>query len=244
MPGPVLEICVADNPSLEAAITGGANRIELCSALELGGLTPTPGLLRVAASSPIPVYAMVRPRSGDFVFSEADRAVMLAEIDAIAEAGLAGVVLGASLPDGSLDTETLGHLAERARAHQLGTTLHRAFDLVPDIAEAVEAASALGFERILTSGRAARAIDGVGDIALAHQCAQGRLAIMAGSGIAPDVVRAIRSRAPLDEWHASCGTSQPQSAAAVSLGFTAPERRSTEVESVKALRRALDALVR
>jgi len=85
MTTPLLEVCVADPESLDAAVAGGADRIELCSALELGGLTPSPGLMSLAAEAPIPVYAMVRPRSGDFVFNANDLSLMLADIDAIGD---------------------------------------------------------------------------------------------------------------------------------------------------------------
>ena len=93
-----LEVCVADPQSLVAAIEGGADRIELCSALEQGGLTPLPGMISLAAASPIAVYALVRPRTGDFVFDAHDVDAMLRDIDAIRAAGLAGVVIGASRP--------------------------------------------------------------------------------------------------------------------------------------------------
>ena len=123
----LLEVCVADALSLAEAIAGGADRIELCSSLELGGLTPTPGLIGQAAEAPIPIYAMVRPRSGDFVFDTGDLDCMYREIDAVRAAGLAGVVLGASRPDGTLDTAMLEKLSRHASG--LGTTLHRAIDL-------------------------------------------------------------------------------------------------------------------
>src|SRR5262245_37162108 len=95
----LLEVCVDSPQGLAAAIEGGADRIELCSALELGGLTPLPGLMKAAAAAPIPVYAMIRPRGGLFVFDEADEAAMMADIDAVRAAGLAGVVIGANQPD-------------------------------------------------------------------------------------------------------------------------------------------------
>src|SRR5262249_55198139 len=148
----LLEVCVDSPQGLDAAIAGGADRIELCSALELGGLTPTPGLIGRAAQAPIPVYAMIRPRPGNFVFGPADIDAMLLEVETIRHAGLAGVVLGASNADGSLDRLTLEKLMDGSSG--MGTTLHRAFDLVPDLEEAVTIAVGLGFERILTSGRA------------------------------------------------------------------------------------------
>lgn len=120
-----LEVCVDNVDGLAAALAGGADRIELCSALDIGGL------LRAASSSPVPVVAMIRPRGGDFRFGDADTRLMLDEIDAIAAAGLQGVVLGASKPDGRLDQATLEKPVRRARDHRLRCTLHRAHRPVP-----------------------------------------------------------------------------------------------------------------
>ncbi|WP_421762223.1 copper homeostasis protein CutC [Devosia sp.] len=234
----VIEICVADAASLSAAIVGGADRIELCSALEMGGLTPSPGLMRIAARAPIPVYAMVRPRSGDFVFGAGDFDVMRAEIDAVRAAGLAGVVLGASQVNGELDAEMLAHLV--AHADGLGVALHRAIDLVPDITDAVNIAVELGFQRILTSGGAETALAGVAGIATALAAARGRIVIMAGSGITPAALGALLEQLPLTEVHGAAALPQPtEGADAVRLGFAAASRRVTDAETVAALKRIL-----
>jgi len=233
-----LEVCVADPPSLAAAIAGGADRIELCSALELGGLTPGPGLVALAAAAPMPVYALVRPRSGDLVFGPPDADAMLRDIDAVRAAGLAGVVVGASRPDGSLDVPLLERLV--AHAAGLGVALHRAFDLVPDIAEATETAVALGFERILTAGGARVALDGLAGLALAHATARDRLAIMAGAGLDPGNVARLLAAVPVDEVHSSCAAAGvPQAAAAVRLGIAAPLVRRTDAGIVRAFRAVL-----
>ena len=238
-----LEVCVADPQSLAAAVAGGADRIELCSALELGGLTPTPGMMALAAATPVPAYAMVRPRSGDFVFDAADIDAMLCDIDAIRAAGLAGVVLGASLRNDALDTGLLERLLRHAEG--LGSTLHRAIDLVPDIAEGTEAAVSLGFERILTSGGAAAALDGTAGLLSAHATARGRIAIMAGSGLTPDNVRTLLDAVPVDEVHSSCARTSPTtSRAAIRLGFAASARRSTDPEVVAEFRRRLDEVAK
>ncbi len=234
----LLEICVDDAAGLEAAIAGGADRVELCSVLELGGLTPTPGLIALAARADVPVRAMIRPRPGDFVFSPADIEAMLADIAAVRTAGLEGVVLGASLADGRLDVETLAALSGAASG--MKRTLHRAIDLVPDMAEAVEQAIALGFDTILTAGRARTAPDGIDQIALAHQVAAGRITIMAGSGINAQTARAVLDKVPLTALHASCGEAAPAaSPPAMRLGFDSPGRRATSHEKVAALRRVL-----
>ncbi|MBE7184104.1 MAG: copper homeostasis protein CutC [Methylobacterium mesophilicum] len=235
----LLEVCVGDPESLQAAVEGGADRIELCSALELGGLTPGPGLIARAARVSVPVYAMVRPRGGDFVFGDGEVAAMLADIAAIRDAGLAGVVLGASLPDGSLDRETLRVLVEASRG--LGKTLHRAFDLVPAVEPAVETAAELGFERILSSGRARTAAEGVADLRRAHRAAAGRVAIMAGSGVNPDTVGALLDALPLAEWHGSCSLpiAMP-SPRAVALGFASPGAvKRTSADEVRRMKASL-----
>ena len=109
----LLEVCVDSAAGLDAAVAGGADRIELCSALDVGGLTPSAGLTRLAAGCGLPVFAMIRPRAGGFVFGAADVAVMQADIAAAREAGLAGVVLGASRPDGRLDEWVLAGWSSR-----------------------------------------------------------------------------------------------------------------------------------
>ena len=139
----ILEVCVDDADGLAAAIAGGADRIELCSALGVGGLTPTRGFMQLAARSPIPVNAIIRPRIGGFVYSDDEAAIMIADIEAACEAGLAGVVVGASRSDGTLDRAVLERLIKAAAT--LDVTLHRAFDLVPDFDAAVEMAIDLGF---------------------------------------------------------------------------------------------------
>lgn len=236
-----LEVCVADPQSLAAAIAGRAERIELCSALELGGLTPLPGLMALARESGIETYALIRPRSGDFVFDADDEAAMLRDIDAVRAAGLSGVVLGANHPDGRLDAELLARLL--AHATGLGNTLHRAIDLVPDFAEATETAIALGFDRILTSGGAPTVLEGLGQLALAHATARGRIKVMAGSGVRPDNVLEILAAVPVDEVHSSCaGTPVPSAEGAVRLGFAPKAKRHTDADVVRAFREKLAGL--
>jgi copper homeostasis protein len=236
----LLEVCVDDAAGLRAAVDGGADRIELCSALSVGGLTPSPGLMALAGKLDIPVYAMIRPRPGDFVFDAGDMDVMRVEIDAVRSAGLAGVVLGVSRPDGSLDTEALRNLVEHARG--LGLTLHRAFDLVPDFADAVEIAVDLGFERILTSGGAKSAPDGVDALAAIVADASGRISILPGSGVTLKTVDALLSRLSVTEVHSSCSKEKPaHDARLVSLGFVAPSARQTDAQAVRALKARLTA---
>lgn len=235
-----LEVCVDDAEGLAAAIEGGAGRIELCSALSTGGLTPSAGLMHLAATAPVPVYALIRPRPGDFCFSPADIAAMTGDIAAARAAGLTGVVLGASLSDGRLDATTLGALIGAASGLRLA--LHRAFDLVPDIESAVETAVELGFERVLTSGGAPSALAGLAGMRAAHTAARGRIAIMPGAGINAGNIGAILSAVPVSDIHASCSAPAPAAdPRALAFGFASPTARRTSAALVRALRDALPA---
>ena len=197
-----LEVCVDTIDGAIAAQAGGADRIELCAALSEGGLTPSTGLMVAAAGLDVPSYAMIRPRSGLFVYSEAEIQVMLDDIAAVKEADLAGVVLGAQTPDGTLDTRVLGRLL--AAAEGLGATLHRVIDIVPDPLAALEQAIALGFERVLTSGGAAAAVEGTEMIRAMVQQAAGRITIMPGSGLTEDNISDFVAQTGVVEVHASC----------------------------------------
>lgn len=236
MPDILLEICVEDASGLQSAIAGGAGRIELCSALALGGLTPSPGLMAEAARSPIPVMAMIRPRAGGFVWSTEDLRQMKADIAAARNAGLAGVVLGASRPDGRLDEWMLTTLLNEAEG--MDTTLHRCFDLTPDKLQALETAIHLGFRRILTSGGAPTALEGAATLQSLFAQAQTRITLMPGAGIRPETLPALR-HLPLREIHASCSMPQPEDMSVVALGFGPPERRVTSEPAIRALKSAL-----
>jgi copper homeostasis protein len=234
-----LEVCVDTPAGLAAALAGGADRIELCAALDLGGLTPAPGLMAQAAASGCETLAMIRPRAGDFVYEPRDLDAMRRDIDAARAAGLTGVVLGASRPDGALDAAALAALVAHAAGLELA--LHRAFDVVPELSEALEAAIALGFARILTSGGRPTAAEGGEAIASLVAQARGRIAIMAGAGLTPANVADVARRTGVSEVHASCRapTLEPRTGAVAELGFAASGRRDTSRSVVEAMRRAL-----
>ena len=231
----LLEVCVEDIAGLKAAVEGGGDRIELCSALPLGGLTPSAGLMAAAAKMPVPAYAIIRPRAGGFVYSTDEIDIMKRDIDAARAAGLPGVVLGASLPDGRLDVDTLAALTTHAEG--LGKTLHRAFDLVPGVEEAVDAAISLGFERILTSGGAKTAAEGLTMLEQAIAAAAGRISIMPGSGVTLATVGKLWPRLQVSEIHASCSAPVSEmDERVIALGFSAPSVRRTDAATVKALK--------
>lgn len=235
--GVTLEVCVDSAEGLEQAVAGGADRIELCAALALGGLTPSAGLIAAAARCGVPVVAMIRPRAGNFVWSQAEVAMMEAEIAAVRAAGLAGVVLGASLPDGRLDAPVLRRLV--AAAQGLERVLHRCIDLAPDMEEALDQAVGLGFQRILTSGGAVTAEAGAARIASLLARAAGRITVMPGSGVTP-ANAALFKGLGIAEIHASCSVSDPVEGRAVEMGFAPPVLRQTDADAVRTLRRALE----
>jgi copper homeostasis protein len=242
----ILEVCVDTPAGLAAAIEGGADRIELCSALALQGLTPAPGLIALAAEARIPIYPMIRPRNGDFVYDAGDLDAIFRDIDAVREAGLAGVVIGANRPTGDLDVDALAMLV--AHAEGLGVTLHRAFDLTPDPMAALETAIDLGFERILTSGCALNAMAGAETIAALVERAAGRIAILAGGGVNPSNVAELVARTGVREVHGSCsgpmnyGLGQGHEDRAYKLGFVQDGLRDTDQETVAAVVKVLREL--
>lgn len=235
----LLEVCIDDMPGLTAALAGGADRIEVCSALPVGGLTPSAGLMRKAAECGVPAVAMIRPRAGGFVFAEDDLDVMLADVARAREVGLAGVVLGAALSDFSLDIEMLLRL--RDAAGDLEICLHRVFDLTPDPFEAMDQAIELGFSRILTSGQAKSAPEGS---ALLHDLvryADDRICILPGGGINTENVAEVVRAVGTSEIHASCSKVKiTSSEKLINLGFTPSSgRRMTDPEMVGEMRRML-----
>ncbi|MCU0828807.1 MAG: copper homeostasis protein CutC [Tabrizicola sp.] len=236
--GLILEVCVDSPAGLAEAVLGGADRIELCSALPLGGLTPSAGLMDHAAGCGVPVMVMIRPRAGDFMWSDADIAVMEADIAAARRAGLAGVVLGASLADGRLDKEVLRRLL--AAASGMDLTLHRCFDLVPDMSLALEQTIGLGFSRILTSGGALTAVAGSERLRALVEQAAGRIAIMAGAGVEAGHVAGLLATG-VREVHGSCAERVAVCGKGPEMGFGPETERRTNAACVRALKQAMEA---
>lgn len=236
----VLEVCVDDVAGLDAAQQGGADRIELCSSLGCGGLTPSDGLMAEAARRSLPVIALIRPRSGDFVYREAEARVMEHDIARAAELGLAGVAIGALTPERELDLALLERLIHAANG-RLQLTLHRAFDLVREPGAALEAAIALGFQRVLSSGGAPTAAAGAPQLAALVRQSQGRIGILAGSGIRPDNVAALLAATGVPEVHASCRRPAPSPADAdlQALGFSEAQAWLCSADTVQAMQRQI-----
>lgn len=232
----LLEICIDDPAGLEAAKEGGADRVELCSALALGGLTPSAGLMWLAVRSPLPVMAMIRPRAGDFVWSAEEHEAMRAEIAAARAAGLAGVVIGASNADGTLDAPMLADLVRHAEGMDI--TLHRAIDLCPDPVVAMKLCARLGIPRVLSSGGAVTAAQG---IARLRAMTGHGVTVMPGGGISADTLDTLTGLR-LEEVHASASTPAlpPRDARVAAFGFQPAGARETDATRVAALRARLD----
>lgn len=248
-----LEVCIDRSESLQAALAGGARRVELCAALELGGVTPSHGMiacsveLAAAADRPFDVMVMVRPHPGGFVYSSSETRIMERDIAAARKLGAHGVVFGALTAERQVDCAIVRDLVAAARP--LSTTFHRAFDLAADPRAALDALIECRVDRVLTSGQSAAALAGADLLARLVRQANGSLSIMAGAGVhSRNVVELVR-RTGVTEVHASAraaatsvGTIQGRTFADT-LDFVRPDRMTDERE-VRALVAALADLER
>lgn len=202
---PILEVCCADIESAIAASEGGAQRIELCSALSADGLTPSGALIAAARALPaIKLHVLIRPREGNFVYTPSEQAVMMADISLAADLGADGVVIGALTPEGELDIPLCMALTSKAVAKGLNVTFHRAFDQCIDPFNALEQIIAMGCDRLLTSGQAPTAAEGVKMIADLQRLAGSRLIVMPGAGVNPSNAANILTATGCSEIHSSC----------------------------------------
>ena len=243
---PVLEIAANSLASAQAAQTGGATRIELCAALELGGITPSwAQIALVRERVPIPLHVLIRPRAGDFVYDDDEIAVMSADVAHCAAAGCDGVVIGALTEDGDIDIARCRELVNAAGALEL--TFHRAIDVCRDPTRALEEVIALGFRRLLSSGGAPGASQGVARLRALMEQAAGRIVVMPGGGITAGNIAALFAATGAGEFHASAKRSLPSRMRHTperALGMGDGEIRTDADEvrhMVEALRRAAGA---
>ncbi|MDE6527787.1 MAG: copper homeostasis protein CutC [Muribaculaceae bacterium] len=201
----MLEVCAASLHSVSEAAAGGAARVELCSALGEGGVTPSAGFITsacaIARKAGLKVHVLIRPRGGDFVYDAAETACMAEDVCVARRCGADGVVIGALLPDGSIDMDTCAALIDKAG--DMSVTFHRAFDLCRTPHTALEAIIRLGCHRLLTSGCAPSAMKGVGTLDALNRLADGRIIIMPGAGVTPDNAASILRLSGCHEIHAS-----------------------------------------
>ncbi|TPE43917.1 copper homeostasis protein CutC [Pontibacter mangrovi] len=199
---PLLEICVDSVASAVAAERGGAQRVELCDYLAGGGTTPSAGMIEVVGQSiSIGLHVLIRPRRGDFLYSEAEFEVMRRDIQLCRQLGVDGVVIGALAKDGSIDMPGTQGLIEAAEG--MSITFHRAFDLVADPLQALDDLLQLKVHRLLTSGQQETALQGADLIRELNERAAGNLVVMPGGGVTPSNVQELVSRTGAREVHAS-----------------------------------------
>ncbi len=197
---PLIEACVDSYASAMAAARGGADRLELCANLAIGGTTPSLSLFRqVRRDCPVKANVLIRPRFGDFLYDQAELEEMAEEIDAFRELGANGVVIGVLTPEGALDQAAMARLMERAG--DMEVTLHRAFDMTRDPFAALEAAISLGCRTILTSGQERSAAAGKDLLRELRTRAAGRIDIMAGSGVRKDNIQEIHDHTGITAFH-------------------------------------------
>lgn len=197
-----LEICVYNLQSCLAAEQGGADRIELCASMPEGGITPSYALIEQAKENlNIEVMVMVRPRGGDFFYDDWEFKQMKKDIELCGKIGVTGVVFGILNNDGSIDKERNKILLDVAG--DMHTCFHRAVDMSSNYVKAVEDVANLGFTRILTSGAKNKAIDGLDNIQKISKLLNGKIEIMAGSGVNPNNIQHIYNKAKVQAFHFS-----------------------------------------
>ena len=204
----LLEVAANSVASALAAQAGGAGRVELCASLDGGGVTPSHAtIMRARDGLAIPLYVLIRPRAGDFVYTDIEIEVMLHDIETALALGCDGVVIGALDRDGNIDVARCRTLIDAARA--LDVTFHRAFDVSRDPSRSLEDLVALGCRRVLTSGARANAQAGAASIRRLVEQAGARIAVMPGGGIDAGNVAALRRLTGAREFHASAKRRRP-----------------------------------
>ena len=242
-----IEVCVDNIESLITAQQAGADRIELCSALSLGGITPNAGFVQKALDlSNVPVYAMIRPRAGDFVFSTAEIDIMISDIKFFKLLGIDGVVIGALTANGDIDEVALSRLMCAAR--DIGVTFHRAFDLCRNPQQALETLINAGCERVLTSGQQASAEQGKALIQELVKQADKRINIMPGAGINAGNAAMLVDDTAVIELHLSGKTRRPskmQTTGQLAMGNSQDSDNQLDVtcgETISQVSRAVNPL--
>lgn len=230
----LFELCVENLEAARAAEAGGADRIELCTDLSVGGITPDPALMQATiAALSIPVHVLVRPRAGHFVFTPDEFELMREEVRQAKEAGAAGVAVGILHESGRVDVERTHELVESA--YPMKATFHRAFDETPDMDEALEDVIRCGADCLLTSGGAPNVLEGARSIALLRNQAGERLDIMAGGGLRLETLAEVVRQTGITLLHGSL--QRKRIAAANGNGHSSPpDTRQLEIDVREAVR--------
>jgi len=206
----LLEVCANSVTSALTAQEGGASRVELCENLNEGGTTPSYGAIVAARKLlKIDIYVLIRPRAGDFLYSDLEFDIMLNDVKLCIEAGCNGIVVGILNADGTVDVPRCKQIADMAKQAGIGATFHRAFDVCADQFAAMETIIDMGYERILTSGGKSTAMEGARQITELIKKADGRIIIMPGSGINQSNVADLIHFTKATEIHASAKAKVP-----------------------------------
>ncbi len=231
----LIEVCANSIGSAMNAFAGGAQRVELCQDLENGGTTPSAATIQIAVERLKPngmdVFVLIRPRSGDFNYSELEFEVIQRDVLFCKENKADGVVIGLLTPDGKIDLEKTAKLVELA--HPMQVTFHRAFDFANDPFEAMEQITGLGIQRILSSGRKSTALEGGDLIRQLIEKANDRIIIMPGSGINSGNIRQIAAITKANEFHFSAKKRVQGSASSINVKNLENEYFLTDSEEVK-----------
>jgi copper homeostasis protein len=238
----ILEVCTNSIQSTINAVKAGAKRVELCSNLEQGGTTPSAGMILVTTKLDIDIFVLIRPRTGDFLYTETEYETIKSDVIFCKENGCEGVVVGFLTKEGTVDKKRTQEIV--ALAKPMEVTFHRAFDCVENPQEALEKIISSGCTRLLTSGLAAKAIDGKEQLRELVQQANRRIYIMAGSGINEDNISELYE-AGIREFHASASSTIFKSNLAltpVATSFYTPnkETQSSKVERLLSILEKLD----
>lgn len=238
----IIEIATSDLATTCSAVEGGADRIELCANLAEGGVTPSAGTIRKCREAfDVLLYPIIRPRGGDFLYTDDEFEIMLHDTVLCRQSGCDGIVTGLLLQDGSIDTARTARLVEAA--YPLGVTFHRAFDRCRDPFEALEQLIALGCERILTSGQQPAAPEGTDLIAALNRQADHRIIIMPGSGVRAENIRSLAATTGCTEFHSSLRGKDNSRMEFIHPAFAGPgesySNNSIDPSAVRALRAAL-----
>ncbi|HEV9038265.1 MAG TPA: copper homeostasis protein CutC [Puia sp.] len=237
-----LEICAFNLASAMIAQQAGADRVELCAGPEEGGTTPSPATIALAREKlRIPLYPIIRPRGGDFLYSDDEFRVMLRDVEFCKKAGCNGVVFGLLAADGTIDTARCARLVEMA--YPLGVTFHRAFDWASNPFQAMETIIGLGCERILTSGQRPTAEEGAELIDQLIREADERIVIMPGSGVRASNIVELAEKTGASEFHTSARVLKASAMTYVNAGMK--ENQSVVLageEEIKKIREQLTAI--
>lgn len=240
-----LECCVDSTISAVHAKHGGADRLELCSNLVIGGTTPTLSLFRqIRETVDIRIHVLLRPRFGDFLYSEQEQELLIKEIDIFREAGADGIVIGCLNADGTLDCEAMKKLIDHSGT--MSITLHRAFDMCRDPFQTLDEAISMGVNTILTSGCQPSCLQGIDLLRQLDEKANGALQIMAGAGVNENAVRSLLNETNLTTFHMSgkkiveSGMNFRNPAVSMGIpGMSEYEIWETDPEAVAAVRKLL-----